>query len=92
MAPKCKKCKVALPPEAKEHTCEGCGLRLCRTCDDRSDTLSWVEITIELPDKYLCKKCRSKGNDASIDGEKGGVVNRDLVVVGNDFHKDGNTG
>lgn len=58
MAPKCKKCKVALPAEGKEHSCEGCGLRLCRTCDDRSDTLSWVEITIELPDKYLCRKCR----------------------------------
>ena len=66
--PHCKKCKKDVPRETP-HKCEGCSVRLCRECDDRSDFLVWVETSLEEPDKYLCKKCRSSnplnvGDDA----------------------------
>jgi hypothetical protein len=55
---KCKKCKKPLTAPV-EHKCERCEFRLCRSCDDRTDFLDWVEIHEDQPDQYLCYKCRA---------------------------------
>ncbi len=51
----CQKCKKLLPPY-DNHSCERCGFRLCRQCDDTSELLRWVDMG-DNPDQYICYKC-----------------------------------
>ena len=51
----CQKCKKLLPPY-DDHRCARCSYSLCRSCDDNSDILRWVELS-EDKDEYICYKC-----------------------------------
>lgn len=52
----CQKCKKLCPPY-DDHRCARCKYRLCRSCDDNSDILRWVDMGDEKPDEYICYKC-----------------------------------
>ena len=52
----CKKCKKPVPI-TDDHKCDRCGYRLCRTCDDHSDLLRWVDMGEDKEDQYVCYKC-----------------------------------
>jgi hypothetical protein len=53
----CKKCKKPLPKN-DDHKCERCSFRICRTCDDHTELLEWVDMGEDKPDQYVCYKCR----------------------------------